>query len=219
MTNQTFVYSPKSHNPVFAMTPGPAKLTVVQWDNQSHHIVGEHVVLRFPAANPKQWWRNDARVFLTKIASAIGGVAWDDHGVMNIAVAPENGPVVAEKIITALRAKGMPHYEVAEQLAVMANCSYNYKLEPIFGGSAVTFFGDYRRMISSDPAYMNERGKMVRRWTVGEYVLVAPEEWNIDKIENGFMRHLPLPEPVSEGNRVEFMLIERYSAEEDDDLT
>ena len=88
MTSPTFVYAPCS-GPRWIGNAGPRdEITVptVVWPNQSAHVVG--TVLSFNASSPSNYWRHEAREAAEAVALGAGGIAWDECGVVCLAVPP-----------------------------------------------------------------------------------------------------------------------------------
>ncbi|RPI64533.1 MAG: hypothetical protein EHM48_00655 [Planctomycetaceae bacterium] len=82
---QTFIYAPLSGDRVFVGNP-TSEIGVVTYTNLCRHIVGRYIELTFNAAVPGRWWRPAAKAAMTSIISALGGVAWDDCGIIHACV-------------------------------------------------------------------------------------------------------------------------------------
>lgn len=96
----TFIYTPRSHDRVFAES-ARAGIAVVRWANRSRHVVGG-VLLYYPAACPGAWWRTRARDTATAIVRAVGGVAWDENGAIRLIV-PVGCAGFADRLMRAAR--------------------------------------------------------------------------------------------------------------------
>jgi len=85
---KTFIYCPCSGDRVFAWNPTD-RIVIVRWGDRCRTVLGGGR-LEIPASEPGNWCRKDARRLAAQAVCAIGGIAWDDQGVVNI-VAPRKG--------------------------------------------------------------------------------------------------------------------------------
>jgi len=79
-----FIYQPTTGDRVFHCRPSDC-IRVVVWQNGCRHVTGG-VHFSWQTANPRQHWRGAAVTMARAIVEAVGGVAWDENGVIHLVV-------------------------------------------------------------------------------------------------------------------------------------
>jgi hypothetical protein len=109
MTKSIFIYHPKSGDRVFAEHPGD-HVAITTWENGCRHVDGDIVELIFEAASPGAHWREAAKRAAGEMLALIGeGIAWDDGGVIHIAVTVAHAERVLG-VMTVLAKVVNPHH-------------------------------------------------------------------------------------------------------------
>lgn len=92
------VYTPQSGGRTIAVQPS-RYIVVVDWPNGSCHVVGDVVDVTVPAAEPRKWWREAARLAAESVVAELGGVAWDVCGDIHLAVQRRRAPEAARAML------------------------------------------------------------------------------------------------------------------------
>jgi hypothetical protein len=79
-----FIYQPTTGDRVFASRPNQF-VRVVEWQNGCRHVTGG-VHFSWQTATAGRHWRGPAVAMATAIVAAVGGVAWDENGVVHLVV-------------------------------------------------------------------------------------------------------------------------------------
>jgi len=86
MVRTHFVYCPRS-GARWIGTAGPRPETAVAWRRYSNGCVhARGILVEIEAAEPRRWWRDDAQIAVRQAAYRVGGLAWDDNGIIRIVV-------------------------------------------------------------------------------------------------------------------------------------
>ncbi len=99
----TFVYCPKSGDRMVAENIVPASdVYTIRWPNGSRHVVGG-IRLQYAVALPGEaYWHTPARVTARAVIAAVGGIAWDDGGVIDLVV-PVRAAAAVDRLMRAAR--------------------------------------------------------------------------------------------------------------------
>ena len=94
-----FIYTPKSGDRCLAVVP-TEECIVVTWPNQSRHAVGRLRQVEIEAAQQGRWFRRDAREVAKALVEGIGGVAYDDCGMI-VLIVPDGWQQIAVDLVSA----------------------------------------------------------------------------------------------------------------------
>jgi hypothetical protein len=97
-----FIYQPRSGSRVFASQIA-ATIGVVRWSNGCRHVLGG-LHLEWSSAVPRQHWRTPGRALATSVVQAVGGIAWDEQGLLHLIV-PRRSTFRAWELMNALGAQ------------------------------------------------------------------------------------------------------------------
>ncbi|MBI3331476.1 hypothetical protein HYZ99_00775 [Candidatus Peregrinibacteria bacterium] len=188
----TFVYHPRSGNRIFAQKV-TASFAVITWANQSAHLAGDHVHLQWWTAAPCDHWRATARRALTEIVEQVGGVAWDDQGVVHVCAPLEDAIDVFQLMdqLDPLRDR-YPHENRQANLTVLFRASMarivkregGLQLEPSYVPQpsrrivSVGLFGDHETRTVHTARILFESGPNFE-----EDVSSFKEGWSITRIQ------------------------------------
>lgn len=94
-----WIYQPKRGSKVVAISGCPS-ISVIQYPNGCRHVMGG-VRLSYQTAKPNNHWRESARNLVMQIVMSIGGIAWDDSGLVSMVV-PFDKAFYAANMVEAL---------------------------------------------------------------------------------------------------------------------
>lgn len=95
-----FIYRPKSGDRVFFESPGEG-IRVTKWQNGCRHVQGGVFFRWSTQLAPKGSWRPLAKLVLQSLMSPIGGIAWDEQGILYAVVPLRYAPQVYQGMLTA----------------------------------------------------------------------------------------------------------------------
>jgi len=80
-----FIFKPRGGDPVFAEQQSPW-MVIIQWVNGCRHVAGNFAVLSWNTVKTGFHWTYQAKYDLAEIIGQVGGIAWNERGMVSAAV-------------------------------------------------------------------------------------------------------------------------------------
>ena len=181
MTTVHFVKS------ALTVVPSP-ELCIVEWGHGPAHVIGG-VELAFQTTQPGSWWRSTGQALAPSLVQAVGGVVWDDQGLIRI-TAPELWATQAhEKISGLARSQGAYDPTANEALLVTSGAArwtpvcdekgeMKLRLSPVHAPPMLSHHGGVRMILIQPEDY--DQPKVVVTATCGDqttFTFKVPMIW------------------------------------------